>query len=55
VLGGDIILAVEGIQAGSAANMAAIRDLLGSKAPGTPFKATVLRSGRTIELTGRVP
>ena len=55
VLGGDILLSVEGIQAGSAANLAKIRDLLASKAPGSPFKATVLRAGKLLELTGQLP
>ena len=54
VLGGDILLSVEGIQAG-AANVAKIRDLLATKAPGSPFKATVLRAGKVLEMTGRLP
>jgi S1-C subfamily serine protease len=55
VLGGDILLSVEGVQAGSAANLARVRDLLAGKAPGTPFKATVLRAGRVLEITGQLP
>jgi len=55
VLGGDILLSVEGIPAGSAASLAKVRDLLSSKDPGSPFKATVLRAGRVLELTGRLP
>ena len=54
VLGGDIMLSVEGIKA-EAANIIKIRDLLATKAPGSPFKATVLRAGRVLELTGRLP
>ena len=54
-LGGDIILSVEGISAGSAANLAKIRDLLASKPSGDAFKVTALRAGRTLELTGRLP
>ena len=54
VLGGDIMLSVEGIKA-EAANIVKIRDLLATKAPGSPFKATVLRAGRVLELTGRLP
>ena len=54
-LGGDILLSVEGIPAVSGANMAKIRDLLGSKAPGDSFKVTALRAGRVLELTGRLP
>ena len=55
VLGGDIILAVEGIPATSVANMMKVRDLLAGLKPGTEFKATILRSGRIVELTGVVP
>ena len=53
-LGGDIILTVEGIKA-ETANLAKIRDVLNSKPPGGSFKATVLRAGRVLELTGRLP
>ena len=53
-LGGDIILFVEGIKA-EAANLAKIRDALTSKASGSPFKVTVLRAGKMLELSGRVP
>jgi serine protease Do len=53
-LGGDIILTVEGLTA-TASNMAKVRDLLAGKSPGSPFKVTVLRAGRVLELTGRVP
>ena len=52
-LGGDIILTVEGIKA-EAANMARIRDQLSAKVPGSPYKVTVLRAGRVLELTGRM-
>jgi serine protease Do len=55
VLGGDILLSVEGIQAGSAASLAKVRDLLAAKPPGSPFKATVLRAGKVLELTGQLP
>ena len=53
-LGGDIILTVEGIKA-EAANLAKIRDALSAKASGSPFKVTVLRAGKVVELTGRMP
>ncbi len=55
VLGGDILLSVEGIQPGSAVNLAKIRDLPATKGPGSPFKVTVLRAGRVLGLTGRLP
>jgi len=54
VLGGDIILAVDGIPAGSAANMARIRDALGAKIAGSSYTGTVLRAGRIIEVVGTV-
>src|SRR5262250_2512687 len=52
-LGGDILLTVEGIKA-EASNLAKIRDSLSSKQPGSPYKVTVLRAGKVLELTGRV-
>jgi len=52
-LGGDIILAVEGIKA-EAVNLAKIRDLLSSKPPGSPFKVTVLRAGKVLDVTGKI-
>jgi S1-C subfamily serine protease len=55
VLGGDILLSVEGIPAGPVANLARIRDLLAGFKPGATFKASVLRAGRVLEVTGRLP
>lgn len=55
VLGGDIILSVEGIPADSAANFMKVRDLLGTLKSGEPFTATVLRKGRVLDLKGIVP
>ena len=55
VLGGDIILSVEGIPADSPASMMKVRDLLAGLKSGEPLKATILRKGRVIELTGVVP
>jgi serine protease Do len=52
-LGGDIILAVEGLKA-EAANLAKVRELLASKPVGSPFKVTVLRAGKVLDLTGKV-
>jgi S1-C subfamily serine protease len=53
-LGGDIILAVDGVKA-EPANLQKIRDGLTSKPTGSPYKVTVLRAGKVIELTGRTP
>ena len=55
VLGGDIILRVEGIAADSAASMMKVRDHLATLKPGAPLKATVLRAGKVIDLTGIEP
>ncbi|RPH82190.1 MAG: trypsin [Candidatus Rokuibacteriota bacterium] len=52
-LGGDIVLAVQGIPA-SAANMAGIRDALNQLGPGGPFTVRILRAGEVLELTGRM-
>jgi S1-C subfamily serine protease len=54
-LGGDIILSVEGVPAESAASMAKIRDHLATMRSGDSLKATVLRAGEVIDLTGVVP
>src|SRR5262249_47596264 len=50
-LGGDILLTVEGMKA-EAANLTKIRDALSSKPAGSPYKVTVLRAGKVLELTG---
>jgi len=55
VLGGDIILTVEGVPAESAASMMKIRDHLATLKSGAPLTATVLRKGRVVELQGIVP
>ena len=55
VLGGDIILSIEGVPASSAANMMKIRDQLSALKPGEELTATVLRAGKIIELKGVVP
>jgi len=55
VLGGDIILSVEGVPAESPASMMKIRDHLATLKTGEPLTATVLRAGRVIELKGVVP
>ena len=55
VLGGDIILWVEGIPANSAANMVQVRDVLAGLKPGSQIKVTVLRKGQVLELAGVAP
>jgi S1-C subfamily serine protease len=51
-LGGDIILAVEGIPA-AAPNLVKIREALNRLPSGAPFKVTVLRAGQVLDLTGK--
>jgi len=50
-VGGDIILSVDGIPVVSEDNIEKIRNRLAGLAPGTPFKMSVLRAGKVIELT----
>ena len=54
ILGGDIVLTIEGIQAGSVTNMARIRDVINAKTPGSTFTGTVYRAGRVLEVKGTV-
>ena len=54
-LGGDIILKIDGITIGSATDMVTIRQHLGALPSGRDYTITILRSGRTMDLTGRVP
>jgi S1-C subfamily serine protease len=55
VLGGDIILSVEGVAATTPANMKKVRDHLATLKSGDQIKAVILRAGRVIELTGTAP
>ena len=55
VLGGDIILAVDGVAAEGPASMMKIRDQLAKMKSGEPLSATVLRAGTVLELKGVVP
>ena len=51
-VGGDIILEVDGIPVVSEDNIEKIRNRLAGGAPGTPFKMSVLRAGKVIDLVG---
>jgi serine protease Do len=53
-VGGDIILSVEGIDV-TGPNLPKIRDAMNQLQTGRPFKASVLRAGQIVELTGTVP
>ena len=51
-VGGDIILSVDGIPVVSEDNIEQIRNRLASGAPGAPFKMSVLRADKVIDLSG---
>ena len=51
-VGGDIVLTVNGIPVVSEDNIEKIRNTLAAVPVGTPFKMSVLRAGRVVELTG---
>jgi serine protease Do len=51
-VGGDIILSVEDIPVVSEENIEKIRNMLAGLVSGAPFKMSVLRAGKVIELTG---
>ena len=55
VVGGDIILKVQGIPVGEASDHRRVRDILDSVPPGGTFTMTVLRLGKVLELKGRHP
>ncbi len=55
VVGGDIILKVQGIPIGEASDHRRVRDILDSVPPGGDFTMTVLRLGKVIELKGKHP
>jgi len=55
VVGGDILLKVEGMPVNRVEDLVKIRDRLRRLQPGESFTTTVLRSGAVVELTGRVP
>jgi serine protease Do len=55
VVGGDIILKVQGIPVGDAADHRRVHDILEAVPPGGEFTMTVLRLGQVIELKGRHP
>jgi serine protease Do len=52
IVGGDIILAVQGIALGTPGNFDKIRHLMNESRPGDRVSVTVLRKGEKVELTG---
>jgi serine protease Do len=55
VVGGDVLLAVEGIPAGNLADYNRMREHLQRLTPGAPITVTVLRAGRVLNLVGKAP
>ncbi len=55
VVGGDIILKVQGVPVGDVTDHRRVRDLLQALPPGAEFTMTILRLGQVIELKGRHP
>jgi len=55
VVGGDIILTVEGIAVTTAADLARIRERTSRLASAAPVTVTVLRAGRQLKLSGKMP
>jgi S1-C subfamily serine protease len=55
VVRGDVILSMAGITITSEADLPKIRERIGAMSSGQPFKASVLRAGKVLELTGKAP
>ena len=55
VVRGDIVLSMAGVAIKSAADIPKIREKIGAMSTGQPFKASILRAGHVIELTGKAP
>jgi S1-C subfamily serine protease len=55
VLGGDIILTVAGIPAGTPGGLARIQERISALPAGAAFSTTILRAGTVMELNARVP
>ena len=55
VVGGDIVLKVQGIRVDEAADRAKVREILNAIPPGGEIRMTILRLGQVIELKGKHP
>jgi S1-C subfamily serine protease len=55
VVGGDIMLSLDGIPVNGIGDLVKIRERLRRLQPGEEFTVVVLRSGRVLELAGRAP
>ena len=55
VVGGDVLLSVDGISTGNLADYERLRNHLQRLRPGVPITVTVLRAGRVLNLVGKAP
>ena len=55
VVRGDVVLSMAGIAIKSEADIPKIRERIGAMPTGQQFRASVLRAGTVIELTGKAP
>ncbi len=55
VVGGDIILSIDGVPADAVADLNKARNLLAHLKSGAEFKVTILRAGRILDLTAVMP
>jgi len=55
VVRGDVILEIAGIRVKVVDDLPRIREKLGTMRSGQPFTVSVLRAGKMVELTGKVP
>jgi S1-C subfamily serine protease len=52
---GDIILDMDGIKVNSIDDLPRVREKMATMKSGMPVKITVLRAGKIVELTGKIP
>jgi S1-C subfamily serine protease len=55
VVHGDIILDIDGIRIDSVDDLPRVREKMAAMKSGAPIKITVLRAGKVMELTGKIP
>ena len=55
VVRGDIILEMDGIRIDSIDDLPRVREKMGTMKSGTLFKVVVLRAGKVVQLTGKIP
>jgi len=55
VVRGDVILEIAGIKLKTAEDRPEVRQTLGAMKTGQPFNVIVLRAGKIVELSGKLP